>query len=131
MFSALIGKKEGGTMRLTGEQMQSISKNSETQLSSRIASILRVHDTDAAAEDLRELQQAIQEEISKARQYGLQSDFELAAYTMVAWCLGRDFDTRFPAARKTLNNPNMLPADKGQWLTEWNKKIFETLAGRE
>lgn len=50
--------------------------------------------------------------LARARAHGLSAELDLGRFTVTAWLLGLDFDTRFPAMREILAEPRLSPTQK-------------------
>ncbi len=75
-----------------------------------------------------ESKQAISRLHKKANAYGLLSAENIAIYAIIAYQLGEDFDTEFPAATEILNHPGYSQDQKAGHLQNWTQQLLETLA---
>ncbi len=113
-------------MIIRKEQMTALSLGTEERFGDRLVAFLRQEFPEAAAQPLQELKAAVQQQDTKARQYGLDNGQDIAVYVVTAWLLGEDFDTEFPAAAETLGST--LSSDlKAHWLSAWTEKLFAAL----
>ena len=72
----------------------------------------------------------LQEQYHKANQYGLSSELDTARYLITAWHLGIDFDSRFPAMREALNDPNLSAGRKAEIIERFCIMLLQTLKGK-
>jgi len=111
-------------LKIRKEQMDAFSSPMGEQFEDALVAFLREEFLDARAESPATLEPGVREQIERARSYGLQSGAHIATYVVTAWLLGQEFDTKFPAARDTLNSTLHSPDDKAEWLADWTERLF-------
>lgn len=70
---------------------------------------------------------ALRGQIRRARGYGLTSELDIARYVVTAWCLGTDFDQRFPAMAQILGS-SLTPAHKAEGIERVCITVLSALA---
>ncbi len=56
----------------------------------------------------------LRKQCSKARQYGMSAEMDIARYGVSAWLMGPDFDTRFPAIAEVLGAERLSASQKAE-----------------
>lgn len=67
------------------------------------------------------------QQAKEAESYGLASELDIARYSITAWLLGLDFDTRFPAMREVLSDSSLPPNQKADAIESFAVTLLETL----
>src|SRR6059058_3090316 len=65
--------------------------------------------------------------IHRAGLHGLVTEQQVAAFCLVAWQLGSDFDTRFRAARNILASDGLSADGRAQALLVWSAEMLDAL----
>ncbi len=74
-----------------------------------------------------QLDQVIEEQITRARGYGFETENQMGIYVVTAWLVGEKFDTENKAAEDTLKSKDVTPDYKADWLQNWTEGLFEAL----
>jgi hypothetical protein len=108
-------------------QLDAFSADVRARQEQRITDLLRSEFPEAQQIPEKELDQIVHEEIGRAERYGLVTERQAFSFVTAAWMLGRGFDTRFPAPRHMLSDPDLNGEEKATWLRAWVRTVFETL----
>ena len=74
-----------------------------------------------------EMEENVRLLLTKAESYGLETEEQIGTYVMVAWIMGPDFDTKYPAAVDVLPATHFSAEEKSEWLVEWSDRIISAL----
>lgn len=118
-------------MKIRTPQVAGLSDAGSAGFESRLAAFLNDKYPESKSIPEAQFREGIRGEITKARSYGLETEQQIATYVHSSWVLGRDFDSRFPAAAEKLPSPAYSPEQKAGWLAAWTKALFESLATTE
>lgn len=109
---------------ITAEQLQRIRN---LQLLDQLTRVLVLAFPDEPPIDDAQFRAELQKSIRQAARHRLRNDRLIARYVCIAYALGTDFDTRFPAAVAILNDL-ARPAEERLTLLEfWADKLLQTL----
>ncbi|MDD5297912.1 MAG: hypothetical protein PHU46_13470 [Rhodocyclaceae bacterium] len=113
-------------LTISADQMQNLG---HTRFIARLMEVLRLAFPEDPPEDTREVRQTLEEVIARAHHHAIFQDRDVARYVCLAYMLGADFDTRFPAARSILEDQTR-PADERLTLLEfWADQMVKALKG--
>lgn len=107
-----------------------LAELSRVQFEGRLIDAIAELDPDAGRE-LRspEGRRVFREQCDTARQYGLDTEFDVARYVVTAWLLGTDFDTRLPAMQQVLVSDRLRPAQKADAIEKIAIAVLQELTG--
>lgn len=95
----------------------------------RVMEVLKEAFPENPPEDTPEFHQTLEQVIARAHHHLILQDRDVARYVCLAYMLGADFDTRFPAAGAILGD-NTRPADERLTLLEfWADQMVKALEG--
>lgn len=69
--------------------------------------------------------------MSRARDYGLETEVQIASYLVTAWIAGEDFDTARRTASMILSSSDHTPEQKTKRLIQWAESISAPRGGRD
>ena len=111
--------------RISAEQLES---SSNRRFEQTLTQIICQHTPDGkGAVDTPAGQKILEQQIQKARSYGMRSELEIANYVIAAWLLGPDFDHRFPAMSEILHADTLPPLKKAEALEKVCMVLFTQL----
>lgn len=114
-------------MQLSAEQMKVMG---HTRFISRLMEVLRLAFPEDPPEDTPEFKAILESVIERAHHHAIFQDRDVARYACLAYMLGADFDSRYPAARPILEDETR-PADERLTLLEfWADQMVKALQGK-
>lgn len=115
-------------LTISANQMQNLG---HTRFIGRLMEVLRLAFPDDPPEDTPEFKAILEGVIERAHHHAIFQDRDVARYVCLAYMLGADFDTRFPAARSILEDETR-PADERLTLLEfWADQMVKALRGEK
>jgi hypothetical protein len=113
------------TLYIGADQMELIGHN---LLIGRLIEVLREVFPEGLPEDTQEFRIILERVVTKANSYAIFEDRDVARYVCLAYLLGADFDTHYPASQSILIDETR-PADERLTLLEfWADQLLEALS---
>jgi len=107
------------------EQMAVLNQYADKRFEKKMMNFLNQHFDNARQKPKKELLQMVEEQIAKARFYGLTTEIHIATYVTSAWLWGMEFDTEIPEVKEILTSSKYPPDDKAELLVEWSEIKFK------
>lgn len=76
------------------------------------------------------LEEAIAEQLARARAHGFSDEPDCARWVLCAWCLGQDFDRKIASFSELLKRDDVGPAYKASAMEIILRSVFVALAGQ-
>lgn len=76
------------------------------------------------------LEEAIAEQLARARTHGFSDEPDCARWILCAWCLGQDFDRKIASFTDLLKREDVGPAYKAAAMEIILRSVFVALAGQ-
>lgn len=96
----------------------------------RLMEVLRLAFPEDPPQDTPEFRQKLEDVIGRAHHHAISQNHDVARYVSLAYMLGTDFDSRFPAARSILEDQT-CPANERLTLLEfWADQMVKALQGK-
>lgn len=112
----------------TGEViLTALGAAAQSRLVDQLARLLVHFFPDAARVRRATLRAGVASQVTRARALGLVAEAHAAQYVIAAWMLGRDFEERFPEARRVLLRGAYPPALCAEWLRAWAPAVLDGL----
>lgn len=108
-------------------QFDALRQSVEGTFEARLISFLHEQFPETEAADESQLRVEIRAQINASQSYGLETEQQIATYTVTAYALGTDFDKRFLAAQQVLTSEFFSAEEKTKWLENWTRALFESL----
>ena len=115
-------------LKLSSDQTAVFAEEARRAYEDRVIDFLREKFDDARALRRRDVRPFVRSQIAKADGYGLISEQQVAAYVMLAWLLGVDFDEKFPLIQRALIDPTIDPEEKVTFLIEHTAEFLNALS---
>lgn len=112
---------------INNHTMEAFAARQEAEYVDRVIGFLQEQFKNAASKDPASLRQPVQEQITRGKAYGLETEYQGCIYVTTAWILGTDFDQSHPAAADVLSRSDLTPDQKTQWLQDYTQAMLDTL----
>ena len=110
--------------KITAQQMNALAEHSLAQFELRLIEMLAEQFPESQDVPINERRHFVREQITRARQYGFETEQDFAIYVMAAWVLGGEFDRDYRPARFVLRSKGYDRDEKREWLLHWSYEIF-------
>ena len=114
-------------MIIRRQQLEALAAARKSQLAREIVSFLKEQYNEARSAPEAELLPPVQRLVRRAEYYGLNTEQDIAIYSIAGFMLGESFDIDFPAVQQVLPSPVLSSGEKADWLLQWTTELFQTL----
>ena len=105
-------------MVIRSQQIHKLERYLQAQYENRLVRFLYDEFPEAGAEPEEDLRTEVGRQIARAREYGLETEQQIASYLVAAWLLGSDFDLEFEGANEILSCLASTPEVSAQQLAK-------------
>jgi|ERR1022692_2537454 hypothetical protein len=115
--------------QLRSEQIDAFAHAHSESFLLRLRAFMRAHFPDTQLVSDAELKVGLERVLRKAALYGLDGEQEQASFSVASWLLGEDFDKDHPQAQAFLSSDRLSSEEKGSWLDQYVRQVFQRLQG--
>jgi hypothetical protein len=114
-------------LKISASQMQIMG---HARFLGRLMEVLRLAFPEDPSENTPEFRQTLEGVIERAHHHAIFQNHDVARYVCLAYMLGADFDTRFPAANFVLEDQTRPAEERLELLEFWADEMVKALQGK-